>query len=115
MVLFPNGETAGPPRGNSRYLAPVGSPIRSWPETRYAWLLSGCRHTRRSCWTCFTIVEMSCAPGIPSLIGPSLRYGVILLLSLLIVRACDGLSWDTPAGYDLSKAVPAVMWQIGIC
>ena len=33
----------------------------------------------------------------------------------LTVRACDGLSWDTPAGYKLSKAVPAVMWQMGIC
>ena len=49
------------------------------------------------------------AIGIPSLIGlfrekeyPS-----------LIMRACDGLSWDTPAGYKLSKAVPAVMgrWE----
>ena len=49
--------------------------------------------------------------GIPSLIGlfrekeyPS-----------LIVGACDGLSWDTPAGYKLSRVVPTVMWQIGIC
>ena len=49
--------------------------------------------------------------GVPSLIGlfrekeyPS-----------LIVRACDGLSWDTPARYKLSRAVPAVMWQMGIC
>ena len=33
----------------------------------------------------------------------------------LIVRACDGLSWDTPAGYKLSRAVPAVMWQMEIC
>ena len=33
----------------------------------------------------------------------------------LIVRACDGLSWDTLAGYNLSEAVPAVMWQMGIC
>ena len=30
-------------------------------------------------------------------------------------RAYNGLSWDTPAGYYLSKAVPAVMWQMGIC
>ena len=31
----------------------------------------------------------------------------------LTVRACDGLSWDTPAGYKLSKAVPTVMgrWE----
>ena len=49
--------------------------------------------------------------GIPSLIGSfqEKEYPV------LIVRACDGLSWDTPAGYKLSRAVPAVMWQMGIC
>ena len=31
----------------------------------------------------------------------------------LIARACHGLSWDTPAGYNLSKAVPAVIgrWE----
>ena len=33
----------------------------------------------------------------------------------LTVRACDGVSWDTPAGYKLLRAVPAVMWQMGIC
>ena len=33
----------------------------------------------------------------------------------LTMRACDGLSWDTPAGYKLSKAVHTVMWQMGIC
>ena len=33
----------------------------------------------------------------------------------LAVRACDGLSWDTLAGYKLSRAVPADMWQVGIC
>ena len=33
----------------------------------------------------------------------------------LVVIAYNGLSWDTPAGYYLSKAVPAVMWQMGIC
>ena len=34
---------------------------------------------------------------------------------LLIVGACDGLSWDTPVGFKLSRAVPAVMWKLGIC
>ena len=31
----------------------------------------------------------------------------------LIVRDYHGLSWDTPAGFKLSKAVPAVMgrWE----
>ena len=33
----------------------------------------------------------------------------------LVVRAYNGLSWDTPAGYKLLRAVPAVMWQMGIC
>ena len=42
--------------------------------------------------------------GIPEKVYPS-----------LITRAYHGLSWDTPAGYKLSKAVPAVMWQMGIC
>ena len=49
--------------------------------------------------------------GIPSLIGffrekeyPSLT-----------MRACDGISWDTPVEYYLSKVVPAVMWHMGIC
>ena len=36
-------------------------------------------------------------------------------LSFVDVRAYDGLSWDTPAGYYLSKVVPAVMTQMGIC
>ena len=49
--------------------------------------------------------------GIPRLIG-SFREKEY---PSLIVRACDGLSWDTPAGYKLSRAVPAVMWQTGIC
>ena len=34
----------------------------------------------------------------------------------LTVRACDGLSWDTLQGFELSKAVPAVMgrWERGL-
>ena len=48
--------------------------------------------------------------GIPSLIGSSREKEY----PSLTMRACDGLSWDTPAGFELSKAVPAVMWQMGI-
>ena len=33
----------------------------------------------------------------------------------LVVRAYNGLSWDTPIGFKLSRAVPGVMWQMGIC
>ena len=36
-------------------------------------------------------------------------------LSFIDRESLYGLSWDTPAGYYLSKAVPAVMWQTGIC
>ena len=47
--------------------------------------------------------------GIPSLIGSSWEKEY----TSLPVRACDGLSWDPPAGIELSKAVPAVMgrWE----
>ena len=49
--------------------------------------------------------------GIPSLVGLSWEEEY----PSLAVRACDGLSWDTPTGYNLSKAMPAVMRQMGIC
>ena len=47
--------------------------------------------------------------GIPRLIGSSREKEY----PSLTVRACDGLSWDTPAGYKLSRAMPAVMgrWE----
>ena len=34
-------------------------------------------------------------------------------ISFVDVRACYGLSWDTPVGIELSKAVPAVIgrWE----
>ena len=46
---------------------------------------------------------------IPSLIGSSWEKEY----PSLTVRACDGLSWDTPAGFELSKAMPTVMgrWE----
>ena len=47
--------------------------------------------------------------GIPSLIASSWEKEY----PSLTVSACDGLSWDTPAGFELSKVVPAVMgrWE----
>ena len=47
--------------------------------------------------------------GIPSLIGSSREKEY----PSLTVRACDGLSWDSPAGTELSRAMPAVMgrWE----
>ena len=44
--------------------------------------------------------------GIPSLIRSSWEKEY----TSLTMRACDGLSWDTHAGFELLKAVPAVMW-----
>ena len=49
--------------------------------------------------------------GIPRLIG-SFRAKVYPSLT---VRAYNGLSWDTAVGYYLSKSVPTVMRQMGIC
>ena len=43
--------------------------------------------------------------GIPSLIGSSWEKEY----PSLTMRACDGLSWDTPAGFELSKDVPVVI------
>ena len=43
--------------------------------------------------------------GIPRLIGSSREKEY----PSLNVRACDGLCSETPAGVELSKAVPAVM------
>ena len=53
--------------------------------------------------------KLSCRTGIPSLIGMSREKEY----PSLTVRACDGLSWDSPAGIELSKAVPVVMgrWE----
>ena len=47
--------------------------------------------------------------AIPSLIGSSWEKEY----PSLTVRACDGLSWDTPAGFELLKVVPVVMgrWE----
>ena len=47
--------------------------------------------------------------GIPSLIGSSWEKEY----PLLTMRACDGLSWDTLQGFELSKVVHVVMgrWE----
>ena len=74
-------------------------------------LLSGFVGTSGSFAGLVLPLSKSLVTGIPSLTG-SLREKEYPSLT---VRACDGLSWDTSAGYKLSKVVPAVMWQMGIC
>ena len=60
----------------------------------------------------FVLPSSKClVTGIPRLIGSSREKEY----PSLTVRAYNGLSWDTPTGYYLSKAVPGVMWQMGIC
>ena len=49
--------------------------------------------------------------GIPRLIGSSREKEY----PSLTVRAYNGLSWDTPAGYKISRVMPTVMWQMGLC
>ena len=55
------------------------------------------------------LLRMSSRTGIPILIGMSREETI----PSLTVRACHGLSWDTPAWIELLKAVPAVMgrWE----
>ena len=56
-------------------------------------------------------LSKSLVTGIPRLIGSSREKEY----PSLVMRAYNGLSWDTLAGYYISKAVPAVMRQMGIC
>ena len=53
--------------------------------------------------------RMSCKTGMPSLIGMSREKKY----PSLTMRACHGLSWDSPAGIELSKVVLTVMgrWE----
>ena len=75
---------------------------------------------------CSSYRDVGASGGLAGLVLPLSKCLVTGILSLvgssrekeypsLTMRACDGLSWDTPAGYKLSRAVPAVMWQMGIC
>ena len=68
-----------------------------------------CRHIG---WLAGLVLPLSkcLVTGIPRLIESSREKEY----PSLTVRACDGLSWDTPAGIELLKAVPAVMRQMGI-
>ena len=75
---------------------------------------------------CSSYRDVGASGGLAGLVLPLSKCLVTGILSLigsswekeypsLTVRACDGLSWYTPAGFELSKAVPVIMWQMGIC
>ena len=74
---------------------------------------------------CSSYQDVGTSGGFAGLVLPLSRCLVTGVLSLLgsswekeypslTVRACDGLSWDTPGGFELSKVVPAV-GQMRIC
>ena len=75
---------------------------------------------------CSSYRDVGASGGLAGLVLPLSKYLLTGILSLvesswekeypsLTVRAYNGLSWDTPAGYKISRAMPAVMWQMGIC
>ena len=72
-------------------------------------LLSGCVGTSGGFAGLVLPLSKCLLTGILSLIGSSWEKEY----PSLTMRACDGLSWGTPAGFELSKAVPAVMgrWE----
>ena len=49
-----------------------------------------------------SLSKLSCTTGMPSLI----RMSQEKVYPSLTMRASDGLSWDSPAGIELSKVVP---------
>ena len=60
----------------------------------------------------FVLPSSKClVTGIPRLIGSYREKDY----PSLTVRAYNGLSWDTPAGFKFSKVVPVVMWLMGKC
>ena len=99
------------PLGNQGLCQPDILPIRCALRTRYVRLLSGFFGTSGGFAGLVLSLSKSLVTGIPRLIGSFQEKEY----PSLIVRTCDGLNWDTPAGYKLSRAVHAVMWQMGIC
>ena len=68
-----------------------------------------CQHIRAMLLDLFYHCRGCLVTGMLSLIGLSWEKEY----PSLTVRVCDGLSWDTPKGIELSNAVPAVMgrWE----
>ena len=110
-MLVQTGQPAGPPQGNLKagFTRSLTYPVCPENEIRA---------------TPIRIVDTS--GGFAGLVLPlskCLVTGILRLIGSsrekeypsLTMRACNGLSWDTPAGYKLSRAVPAVMWQMRIC
>ena len=98
------------PLGNQGLCQPDVLLIRCALRTRYVQLLSGFVGTSGGLAGLVLPLLKCLVTGIPRLIGPYQEKEY----PSSTVRACDGLSWDTPTGFKLSRAVPAVIWQMGI-
>ena len=99
-VLARTGQTAGPQRGNSRagFTRRLTYPL--CPENEICAAPIGiCRHSRAALLVLFYHCQNVLQTGIPRLIGSSREK----VYPSLTVRACDGLSWDTPAGYIIFR------------
>ena len=99
------------PLGNQGLCQPDVWRIWCALRTRYVRLLSEFVSTSGSFAGLVLPLSKCLVTGIPRLIGSSREKEY----PSLTMRAYNGLSWDTPAGYYLSKAMPAVMRQMGIC
>ena len=74
-------------------------------------LLSGFVGTAGSLAALVLPLSKCLVTGIPSLIGSSWEKEY----PSLTVRACDGLSWDTPAGFSTFESRARGYGQMGIC
>ena len=110
-MLVRNGQPAGPPRGNLRdgFTRSLTYPV--CPENEIRATPIGIVDTSGGFAGLGLPLSKCLVTGIPRLIGSSREKEY----PSLTVRACHGLNWDTPTGYKLSRAMPVVMWQMGIC
>ena len=97
------------PLGNQDLCQPVVLLIRCALRTRYVRLLSGFVGASGS-FAGLVLPLSKCLVNRDSETDRVFREKVYPSLT---VRAYNGLSWDTPVGYNLSKAVPAVIgrWE----
>ena len=70
-----------------------------------------CRHIRAVLLDLFYHCRGCFVTGMPSLIGMSREKEY----PSLTMRACDGVSWDTPAGFCTFESRARGYGQMGIC
>ena len=78
----------------------VACPIRSWPETRYARLLSGCRHAGGLAGIALPLSKCLVHRDSEDTSG----YLEVEVFPPQLVLVYDGLGWNTPAGLNLTRS-----------